>query len=749
MTSRRSEKPITIILIFALVAEALLLLWHLEMIPWGQRARSREGVLAGKVVQSHNQLRRRSADSLVWEESRSEEPLYFHDSVLTLKQSTALIKLNNNTEVQLSENTLITIEPPSEYDSGEIRLKFARGNLQARNPYQASSIGNEALTVKLKEGSEIEFREVGDKDFEVQVKSGEATVTAKGEERVVLANEMLRVENGDTSKLKLDQELEWNRTPPKRIYSHHDRVNLNLNWTGPANQIVVQTVGKGERQIEVKEDDQTRTLDLPLGNHRVYVRNGERTSRPLDFQVWRAPVLHLLAPLPRDRAQKDEGLTFLWMRSPNVAAYELFLNGEATQAREKSGQNSLNREFAREEDLFWSVYGRDEDGFEIPPLYEYPLYIRDNPFSAPKLKSPSLRSPAQEKKKDGRGAWQQLWNLLLPQAYADNANVEAVFEWENVPGADQYVIEISATPDFRKPVLIQTVRRSEFVWRNFKKETYFWRVAAGNSRGRMGLFSEAAKVDFRDLKVGKSVDGVMVRAVPKVEKPKLIAPPPPPPLPPPEPVAKVEEPPPEPEPDKPLRLRPSLSWQPRYVAMTADGSGETMADISGGAMLSLAGTALWKWNDQRTIFLTGSIVYYDFVPDPKEKYPIQEDISWSHYSLSGFLLRPQPSSWSFGASVEKFLTVKRSGYQEIKIGEDWWVGPSVHGAWMFGDWLLRLQGAALFSSGAGVKVRHEWQSPMGLGWPVIFGFGYEAYWLFHSHGMTQSGEFFLSVGWEF
>jgi hypothetical protein len=138
MKRKTSDRKIVLWLIAALIAESLLLLWHLDIVSLGGK-RGRSGhVAAGVIASSENELRRRGVDSLVWEKTEVKEDVFFYDSLLTLSQSTAKLKLEHGTEVDLSENTLVTVEPLSEDARGEIRLRFSKGSLQARNPYRRS-----------------------------------------------------------------------------------------------------------------------------------------------------------------------------------------------------------------------------------------------------------------------------------------------------------------------------------------------------------------------------------------------------------------------------------------------------------------------------------------------------------------------------------------------------------------------------------------------------------------------------------
>src|SRR4051812_34357302 len=131
MRRKLPDRAIVTFLAILLVAEVLLLLAHIGVISGFRRESSREvNKLAGHIVQAENDLRRRSSNSLVWETYGNSEPVYFHDSVLTLSQSAATLSLENNTQVHMSENTLVTIEPRDLDHPGEIRLRFRKGGIR-------------------------------------------------------------------------------------------------------------------------------------------------------------------------------------------------------------------------------------------------------------------------------------------------------------------------------------------------------------------------------------------------------------------------------------------------------------------------------------------------------------------------------------------------------------------------------------------------------------------------------------------
>lgn len=760
MTTRKSrDRKFIAVLIVATIVELVLLLAHSGVIRLGMAADSKEGQRAGVVAQTQNHLRRRSLNSLVWENSARDEVVNFYDSILTLKESTATLKLDNETEVELSENTLITIDPPDEVHNGEIRLRFVRGNLAARNPFAESQIGGEEWSVALKKGSEVELREVGDKGVEVQLKSGDAVIKAQGAQRDLKAHEILRVEKGAISRMNMRSELHFINPPPKRMYLHGDAVPLPLEWEGKATELLIQTLGQPERTIPVGAEAQKGMADLQFGQHRIYLRNGDRSSAPLDIQVWRAPVLHLLNPLPRNRIDMGTSVNFVWQRSPEVPHFSLKILGRTSSTSKSADDNTYTTRFESEEDLQWYVEGIDRDGFVIPPLYRYPLFIRSEPFAAPKLKTPQLRQPAAVKSTD-KGAW--LWNLFIAPAYADDtvaqlAKFEAVFSWEPVAKADQYVIEISETADFREPVVNKTIAETEFVWRPPYLQKYYWRVAAGSSKGRMGLFTEPVTVDFEPLKANANIaalDDVLIRR-PKAEtkSPKTLA----------EPVAPAvaatlplnktlssDEA--KPQFNRRINLnqtqdnwRPLILWQPNYSSMKANGTGNSAANLSGGTGMNFGLEVPWRDYRNALWLFDASVGSYSFRPDPREKYPFQGDLNWLEFDVSATRFT---SYVGLGLKVRQLLSLRRTDYEVVTADTALWFGPQLTANYALPRGEFNVQLSGLFSrDGQAFGVQPEWRCHIGD--RFVTGIGADALWMLSAPSTSLILRAFVTVGFPF
>ncbi len=750
MERKAIDRRIIASLVILLAVEVTLLALHLTWGGFRPRSSANTTAVAGHVAQSENELRRRGLNSLLWEKSNSSETLYYFDSVLTLAQSTASLKLFKDTEVRLSENTLVTIEPQDHKEYGEIRLKFHRGGFQARNPFAATTVDSDGWSMEIKTGSDIDFRQVGENGYELSVKSGEVGFNSGAGVEKVSKQQVLRIQDGHLNKMQTldDASLRWSENPPKRIYTHSTEALVRLKWQGPGStQLLRQTLGQPEQSTALTAFETEHSLALPLGHHRLFLRRGDATSVALDIEVWPAPTIHLLMPLPRNRIQTETPTAFVWTRIPEVASFKFLLKGRSLNSEQPLQENSFSTKFGAEDDLEWSVQGVDKEGFVIPPRYSYPLYIREAPLAAPKLRVPTLRQPASKNR--GAGLWRELQNLILPEAQADESEFQALFSWETVDRADHYVIEISETADFRSPLVTQTVSQNDFLWKKVQLKSYFWRVAAGTKQGRLGFFSEPQEVNLAD----PNAVGVEVM---RVESPEVVAPLPvateskPPPA---APVA-VEEPPaaaaltpPAPPPYiLPLHNRKRFEWRPAYQSIRSVGAESVHADFHGTNIKSGAVRVDHMTDPEHMLNFEVQYSQMTYQPRPKENYPFQKDLSWSDYSARG-VSHVSSSPFAWGLAGRHSVRFTRKDFESIQTRDTWSVGPC-------GQFLKPMNKAtyqsdflALFGSDFGLTTEQRMRWTVGE--IFVIGLGFDAAALFHKSGNTYSVSGQVSFGLEF
>lgn len=732
-------------LVILLMVEITLLALHLTWGGFRPRHDNQLTALAGEVQTQEHELRRRSLDSLVWEKSNAHDSLYYYDSILTLSQSTASLKLFKNTDLHLSENTLVTIEPPSDDKHGEIRLLFHKGGFKARNPYVKTEVKGDNWSMEIKTDSEVDLRQAGADNYELQITKGEVDFKSVLGEQHLLKDQVLRIDPQSLMQMQVlpQDTLRWIDPPAKRIYTHHGDISANLKWEGiHPKQLVRQTLGGKEDILPLGDEATEISLSLPVGHHSFFLRNETQTSQPLEIEVWNAPLIHLVSPLPRNRVKTDEPVSFVWTTRPEIANYHFHLKGPKTAIDQTQKENSLLQTFKDEDNAEWSIEALDQDGYVIPPPYAYPIFIREAPLAAPMLKDPIIRKPAKAPD-DGASFWQRLPGLLIPEAQAEEKNeYQAVFSWEAVERADRYVIEISDTPDFRNPLVNQTVEKNEFTWHRMDLRTYYWRVAAESKRGQMGYFSEPQKVNLKNVESENVVLSVVKKQktkpqeepTPKEEVKKPTEPPPPP-------VAETPPPPPEPPPDV-----HRVEYRPRFRALESTGSDDVDAKFNGLDVFDIAFHEDVHITAAQTLRADVEVASSRYEPTPKTDFPTQSNLQWMDIRVSG-VIHEDATIWGYGASARTTSTFVRSSDTSITNKNGFLLGPTAENwkRWgkleYFGDYTL------LIGSEYGVAMQ---QSLRKTFWDnYVIGIGVEADYLLHAGGDSTalSGQF--TLGFQF
>lgn len=742
MERQRFERRIIAGLLILLCVEISLLVLHLTWGGFRPRHVGLETALAGEVATNEHEVRRRSLNSLVWEKSSTHDPIYYYDSVLTLAQSTASLKLFKDTDLKLSENTLVTIEPPSDDRHGEIRLLFHKGGFKARNPYAVTKVEGENWSMEIGTGSEVDLRQAGTENYELQVTKGEVDFKSANGDQHIGKDQVLRIDPKTSQQLEIlpDDALHWVEPPAKRIYTLKKEVELTLHWQGlRPTQLVRQTLGGEEGVLPLNGESFETTVTLPLGHHSLYLRSEGKSSQALEVEIWTAPLIHLVSPLPRDRIKTSEPVTFVWTWRPEVANFHFHLKGAKSEIAQKQTDNTFTTQFEAEDTANWSVEGEDKDGFIIPAPYSYPIYIREAPLAAPHLKSPVIRKPAKD---DGASYWWRLDQWLLPEAQAGELNdYQAVFQWEPVERADRYVIEISETPDFRTPIVTQNLDKNEFIWRKVELKTYYWRVAAESKRGQMGFFSEPEKVDLKDIH-SKNVKVTKMKPVKeKIEPPPVVEAPPPAPPPEPPPVAPVaNEAPPPPVDHYRVELRP------RYESINGSNSEDVRAKFQGIDMMDIGAHADLRIESDKTLRFDFEFAQEKYQPSPKEDFPAQKDLSWMDLRTST-VIHTDNKSWGYGGTLQTSTQFIRETYSSINSRTGILLGPTLENwqKWKhlqyYGDYSL------LIGTEYGASIGQHLRRSIDCGF--VGGVSLEAQYVIHSGGNTTSLTGQFTLGFEF
>gem|GEM_PF-2318819 len=715
--SQKSDRKLIAGTSLLLIAEVVWLLMHLQILPnsYFQNSSHDKMIPAGVIKTTQREVRRRNFNSLIWENSEPQDTVYYYDSVLTLSQSSATLLLNQQAEIHLSENTLVTIEPQEHASNDQIRLKFTRGDLRARTPGVDTKIETAQWTLNLNKGAEVSLRQTGNQDYEVEVLKGNMNFQGAGAEasKTLSENQVLKInDNKPAETLAIESGLKFQGPERERIYSSSSSTVVPIEWQGSAEKIEIIPQGKKAEDKLVVATQFSEKLPLEPGKYTLRLVKDGKVSAAKEIEVWQTPTIQLLSPFPRDRVKTDESVVFVWSHAAEVAQYELVVKDLDTGmvSKKSSTDNFVFYTFDHDGQFEWTVQGTDQDGYAIPSSYANQIYSLKNPLAAPKLKNPQLRKPAT--KQNGASyavptSKIQTWIKLLfseAQAKQPKEAYEAVFDWETVEGADQYVIEISDTPDFQKPRLSQTVKKTEFVWSNFPLGTYYWRVAGGTHRGRLGVFSEPAKVSLLQVNESPSSnDGVIVRKKVELEKMR----------------AKVDTSDKEiinnaPKPifdetrfekktelisqeSRDLKDTYLFGWTPSYTSWNLQND-TVKGKYSGSSVGSLLFQTEQTLSPEKSYFLNFSYDQAKWQAADKAKYPFQNDVNYTKAEADVWF-GDNKSGWLRGGTVATIPVIERDGNESAKIDNTLAVGVSGYHLWGEDRWKNGTSLSALLGSG--------------------------------------------------
>lgn len=717
------DRPILILAFSLLFIESAILLGDLGVINvpgihGPDRGRMTESV--GEVILARQYVRRRGFSSAVWEDSHTKDTLYQNDSVLTLKGSGAKLKLKGGVQIDLHENTLVVLEPTDQHQQDQFRLRFSRGDVRAMSPAQRLRLGSGEWTLDAGAGSDLSLRSVDQGRIEVEVRSGEVSFSHEQN------SELQRLESGQRVVLnpnsaepvqKLNQSMQWETDKDLRIYSHYFPVFTQLRWTGAAEKVRLVSPNRTEQWIDVQPGSQEIYLSLEMGGYYLTLIKGDESSRSLGVHVVPAPSLVYFSPLPRDRVRTGTKTLFTWLSELPSGNYRLEISSDETFSKlDQSEVTPISRteiQLLPQGALFWRVIGIDDQGFEVPPAFAYPLFSHPNPLDAPKIRAPALEA---EPPPPDTSWLDRIWHWIIPQSYAyqkekpHRPRVPLLFEWEPVDGADHYIIEISSRADFKDPEVIAKVFATRYAWSEYEKKVYFFRIAGGTRSGRLGLFSPPERVDLAKLKPPpKAVTQIPVQK--QAPTPRTAPPPPAPPTP--APTATTAPPvqsPPSP-PREPWRwVRSEAAMNLGYVSSTQSNSENLKARLAG-VQPGISGRIVFarkSW-EQHVLGQTGVRIWQ---PESKSELPFQENVTDIPIHLS-WLLKRSDLSFAWGVWFARLPFVTRKDLEAVDLSSASVAGGALEHQFTLGNWQSRT--GLNLGLGSGIltwNLRNDWQTQL-------------------------------------
>ncbi|MCB0414839.1 MAG: hypothetical protein KDD50_10925, partial [Bdellovibrionales bacterium] len=504
-----------------------------------------------------NKVQKQPANNLLWFTARKSDLIYSQDTVLTQDFSHAKLNLDNNTSIQLGENTLVVINIIQQ-EKDKLEVELSQGQIMARNgnsPLQMTH-KQKKWRLNIQKNSEVSVQKQTDDSFEFEISKGSASIQSKDSKPIQLNNDQKVVLHEDhIQTYKISQNLQW-VTESKTEYGDLFPIPTQLEWKGSAKNIEIYHDQNPKKIYPLQSDQNSLVLPLQAGVYKLTLVSDNEQSKSLNLTIRKVPEVNYYAPLPRERFTHQQKTIFSWTSIPQAKKYVIqfsqspdFLSEVEEISSPLSYHEGLPQMKGR---IYWRVKVITNENAEFFGQEKRLFFTLDNALSPPQLNTPKInpRIPANEKPKENKegkknklndNAWNFIFDLILPKMFAEEPLQDhseksekqftsdkkiIILNWLPVAAATHYYIEISQEESFKAPIVSQKVQTSFYEWDistlSIEKNTpFFWRVAAGGDNDMMGLFSEVSSFNLNSLLKNehKNQNNVKLKVV-KVATPK-------------------------------------------------------------------------------------------------------------------------------------------------------------------------------------------------------------------------------------
>ncbi|MBY0471039.1 FecR domain-containing protein [bacterium] len=552
----RTKKRLATTLIWAaLIVEVYLLLNDVPILNLWQSGNSNDHPLFGQaiadLVTRKNSVHLQNPNQLIWEETKSGQPLFQDQSILTQEKSEAEIAFQDGTGLMVGENSLIKLERKTDETQGNrISISLLRGRMTQKRktdlpavltggPQVEVEIGNAKAI--LNDTSEVTLSSSG-KESKIIVQGGEIRLQSpNGEISVGAGSEVtlgakgtseaaktlrtpftLLTPRGDESitanKVRTDgtQKVEffW-KIDTKRVSETPLEVEVSTQPDFNSSEGELRDARVGATFPPLKEAKVSIYLPVSATRRiwywRVKALNSGITSAPEKFALESPIKAELVYPptgtlLTREKGT-DKKMDLSWKEIPDVLGYEVELKIGSETKIQKTGPHAhfYTIEPSIKGSVTWRVRGTLKSG-KTDWSESRNLVIKELiPPPPPELLKPEVESQKEDLPKPTHSILERVYRSISEQVLSD-AYAEEVkkrfrvrLKWKPVSGITKYKIQLSRTKGFTDVVMQADTDSPEWTWlltpeSDVKEEKFYYRVASVSDEGLAGKFSGAQRI---------------------------------------------------------------------------------------------------------------------------------------------------------------------------------------------------------------------------------------------------------------
>ncbi len=493
-----------------LLSSTLLLVWVLSLAfapPQKVRRATPAMSAVGVVAQASGEVRTRTAGSLAWTKLRSADRLYAGDAIFTTTHGTATLHLksvaNSFSEILLQPRTLVVVQGLSAAHTPSMELVRGQAEASTTTSPLVVHTADRAIEVagRSKARLQVDRRHKGT----LTVSTGQANVqdpkAQSGTVQKIERGQRLALGPGMNSTAEAELIL---LTPAQRVVLAPGQP-LHFLWSKTAGPALFELSPDADfsfitQRHEVKGGELYMVVPR-AGQYFWRVSQGMHSAKErIDIVFADAP--RIAEPLPQSTVDlsTERGLTITWSSQHAPAPYSVQIASAAdTEFRTPLFSSSTNDTRLYISRGHGSLAHERTLCVRVRPERFSNLWSSTRCFRVmlkPVLRAPELFAPENDnipRRKQGGWNW---YNLIGGLAHAQTPvnSARVLLRWEELPGATTYILEVATDSKFHDIVLSQSTAST---YRRFSPpslRTYYWRVRAVDSQGRLGETSSVRTI---------------------------------------------------------------------------------------------------------------------------------------------------------------------------------------------------------------------------------------------------------------
>lgn len=456
----------------------------------------------GTITFKREVAERKYQSQVVWEDVKQSFPVYNNDSIRTSENSEAVIHLNDGTDINVDENSMIMLSTLED----SININFAHGSISA-NRQNVSAEAISAITIMASDTtvsidrSNIQLSQLDNRELDLTVSEGSASVkTASGGEALTVNVNEKAIISSDKKEAKIVP-LKFDLKGPVNnsfIITEASTMPVKFEWgfaDKPVTDVTLQISSERGFGNTVQSKnisgvtETTERLRPGLYYWRLAAIN-ESTgkteyseTRKLNI-IYNAPVKHLSPQQGESVAYSltNNSVTFSWSENDMAISYTLEVSdSEEFNTILHSLETPLRRiavENVAPGNYFWRVKTKINAGGSESVRESVPT--RFSVERKAELAPPAILRPADGEKID---------RLVFKTK-------GAILSWNSEPGFSSFEVDLASDNEFKQIILSEsrTVNFAE-VRKELTQGRYYWRVKGISSEGGQALVSRSASFE--------------------------------------------------------------------------------------------------------------------------------------------------------------------------------------------------------------------------------------------------------------